>query len=107
MITSEGRVDTAVLLASVLQAAQGGDEEFGQGDAAPGNAERDAVSVRLDSEDVLYTVGAGDSLGSLALRFYGDAGQAAMLFDANRSTLATPNSVRVGQELVLPQRGNL
>lgn len=106
MVTSEGRVDTAVLLASVLQAAQGG-EEFGQGDAAAGNAERDIVSVRLDNEDVLYTVGVGDSLGALALRFYGDAGRASVIFDANRSVLATPNSVRVGQELLLPRRDSL
>jgi nucleoid-associated protein YgaU len=107
MVTSEGRVDTAVLLASVLQVAQGPGEEFGQGDASPGNAERDALSVKLDGEDVLYTVGSGDSLGSLALRFYGDAGRAAAIFEANRSLLATPNSLRVGQELTLPRRDSL
>lgn len=106
MVTSEGRVDTAVLLASVLQAAQGG-EEFGQGDAAPGNMDRDELSVKLDSEDVLYTVGSGDSLGSLALRFYGDAGRAVAIFEANRNLLPTPNSLRVGQELLLPRRDSL
>lgn len=106
MVTSDGRVDTAVLLTSVLHAAQGG-EEFGQGDAAPGNAERDKISVALDSGDVTYKVGMGDSLGSMALRFYGDAGRAAVIFEANRTVLATPDSLRIGQELVLPRRDSL
>lgn len=106
MVTSEGRVDTAVLLTSVLQAAQGG-EEFGQGDAAPGNAERDKISVQLDSGDVTYKVGLGDSLSSMALRFYGDAGRALVIFEANRAVLATPDSLRVGQELLLPRRDSL
>jgi nucleoid-associated protein YgaU len=47
-------------------------------------------------------VGPGDSLGSLALRYYGDAAHYLTLFTANRALLATPDGLRVGQSIIIP-----
>jgi len=50
-----------------------------------------------------YTVGAGDSLGAIAIKFYGDARFYAAIFDANRAILSSPDRIRTGQRLVIPE----
>ncbi len=54
------------------------------------------------SEPRLYQVRKGDSLEKIAQRAYGNARRAADIFAANRAQLASPNALREGQELVLP-----
>lgn len=105
--TAEGKVDTAVLLAAILQEAQG--EEFGQGDLSePTEAvEGGTLAMQVASEDVIYTVQPGDSLGSLALRFYGDAGLYTAIFKANRQVMETPESLSYGMKLLIPARSGL
>ncbi len=49
-----------------------------------------------------YTVQAGDTLGSLALRFYGKASAASRIRKANAKLLKGTDTVRPGVELVLP-----
>jgi phage tail protein X len=49
-----------------------------------------------------YTVQAGDTLGSLALRFYGKASAASRIRKANARLLKGSDTVRPGVELVLP-----
>jgi nucleoid-associated protein YgaU len=51
-----------------------------------------------------YTVQAGDTLSKLAQRFYGNAGDYMVIFNANRDKLTDPNMIRVGQELLIPQK---
>lgn len=106
LISVDGRVDTALLLASIAGAD---DDGFGEGDRSDPSAPiaDDPVSARLDREDVLYTIRVGESLGSLALRFYGDADEYVLIYNANRGTLPTPDSVRVGQRLLIPRRPGL
>ena len=53
-------------------------------------------------EPRLYQVRKGDSLEKIAQRAYGNAKRAADIFAANRDQLASPNALREGQELVLP-----
>lgn len=105
--TTEGKVDTAVLLASILAAAQG--DEFGQGDISEPTetVSGGTPSMQAATEDVLYVVQAGDSLGSLALRFYGDAGLYTAIFRANRQVLDTPESLAYGMKLLIPARSGL
>jgi nucleoid-associated protein YgaU len=98
--TTEGRVDTAVLLAGLGLA----EDETGEGDAAARDLAADPVSARLDLGPATYTVLPGDSLSALALRYYGDAARATEIHAANLSVLATADSLHVGQKLVLPQR---
>lgn len=49
-----------------------------------------------------YQVRKGDSLEKIATKIYGNPKRAADIFAANRSLLTSPNAVREGQELVLP-----
>jgi nucleoid-associated protein YgaU len=50
-----------------------------------------------------YTVKAGDTLSKISREFYGDPNQYTKIFEANRSTLRDPNTIRPGQELLIPE----
>jgi nucleoid-associated protein YgaU len=52
--------------------------------------------------DKTYTVAAGDSLSKIAKQFYGNANEYMKIFDANKDKLSDPNSIKVGQQLVIP-----
>ena len=51
----------------------------------------------------LYEVVAGDTLGALAKRFYGNAGKYMKIFEANRDILDNPDLIKVGQKLRIPE----
>ena len=107
LTTTEGKVDTAVLLASIIAEAQG--DEVGQGDISDPTVAVDGgtLAMQVATQDVLYIVQAGDSLGSLALRFYGDADLNGAIFKANRQVLDSPESLRPGVKLLIPARSGL
>ena len=50
-----------------------------------------------------YVVQPGDTLLLVAKKVYKDPSKWKAIFDANRSTLASPQSVRVGQTLIIPR----
>ena len=50
-----------------------------------------------------YRVMPGDSLSSIAAKMYQDPNQWRRIYEANRATLPSPNSVRVGQTLIIPR----
>lgn len=107
LTTTEGKVDTAVLLAAVVATAQG--DEFGQGDVSEPTEviEGGTQVMQAATEDVLYTVQVGDSLGSLALKFYGDSALYEEIFKANRQVMATPESLTNGMTLLIPAKSGL
>jgi LysM repeat protein len=49
-----------------------------------------------------YIVKAGDSLGRIAQKYYGDIFKWNKIYEANRQTLKTPDYIYVGQKLVIP-----
>jgi nucleoid-associated protein YgaU len=49
-----------------------------------------------------YIVQRGDTLQSLALRYYGSRAGWEKIFQANRSGLASKDQLKVGQQLVIP-----
>ena len=51
-----------------------------------------------------YTVAAGDTLSSIAERFYSDASQWRVIFDGNRDRLSAPEDLRIGMTLRIPPR---
>ncbi len=51
---------------------------------------------------VEYTVRPGDSLSRISLAYYGSSRHAEAIFDANRDQLRSPDTLRVGQVLLLP-----
>jgi nucleoid-associated protein YgaU len=50
-----------------------------------------------------YTVQPGDTLSKISRQFYGDANQYTKIFNANRNVLPDANTIRPGQELVIPE----
>lgn len=109
LVTSDGRVDTAVLLASLVAQAQ-----IAAGGAAPAVPEvvgGDGVEVRVVQTATetkahrFYTVNPGDSLGAIAVKFYGNVAQFPVIFEANRQILSSPNEIQAGQRLVIPELG--
>lgn len=108
LVTSEGRVDTSVLLANIVAQARvaSGQPAPAVPDVGIGGAgvEVRVVQTATETEQFrFYTVNAGDSLGAIAIKFYGDAAFFPRIFDANRATLSTPDRIRVGQRLVIPE----
>jgi len=109
LVTSDGRVDTAVLLASLVtqaQIASGQAVQIAPEDVIVGGA---GVEVHLvTSADgtaesaQFYTMGAGDSLGAIALKFYGNGALYPRIFEANRAIMSSPDRLTVGQRLVIP-----
>lgn len=77
LVTAEGRVDTALLLSALSQPAR----------------------PRVPNS---YTVATGDSLASIAYRFYGDFARQADILAANADIMQPTDRLRVGQVLNLP-----
>lgn len=50
-----------------------------------------------------YTVQSGDTLAAIAAKVYGDANQWRRIYEANKSQLSGPGSVRPGQVLMIPR----
>ncbi|NCO85916.1 MAG: LysM peptidoglycan-binding domain-containing protein [Rhodobacterales bacterium] len=107
LVTAEGRVDTTVLLASIVAEAQ--IAAGGQAPLVPELVEGPGVEVRVvqtateTAQHRFYTVAPGDSLGAIALMFYGNSARYDAIFNANRMILSSPDLLRVGQRLVIPQ----
>jgi LysM repeat protein len=49
-----------------------------------------------------YIVQRGDTLGKISIRFYGTSARYLDIYEANRDKLASPGSIEVGQELIIP-----
>lgn len=106
LVTPEGKVDTAVLLAGLVQKAT---QVTGTAAATPEAAGGEGVELRMVQKAdgrveqyQFYTVQPGDSLGAIAVKFYGDINRFMKVYEANRMILASPDLIRVGQRLVIP-----
>lgn len=111
LVTSDGRVDTAVILADIVGRAKAAAEGSEATPKTPADivVGGQGVEVRMvtkaDGEAVqyrFYTVNRGDSLGAIAVRFYGDVTHFSAIYEANRGILSSPDKIRVGQRLVIP-----
>lgn len=108
LVTSDGRVDTSTLLSNIVVQAR-----VAAGQAAPpARPERLADATGLDvrviqavegtTEARFYTVQRGDSLGAISIKFYGNVSGYQTIYQANRQTLTSPDMIRVGQRLIIP-----
>ena len=50
----------------------------------------------------VHEVRAGETLGQIALRYYGDANRWQRIYDANRAAIPNPNALTVGVRLTIP-----
>ena len=64
-----------------------------------------AASVVPSPTPATYEVAAGDTLKTIAQRFYGDADAWQIIYDANRQAIgADPDALRAGTRLTIPPR---
>jgi LysM repeat protein len=63
------------------------------------------ASVKPASPDQVYVVQAGDSLWSIAQRFYGNPLLWSRIYYANQSQIPDPNLISIGQALTIPGSG--
>jgi len=61
-----------------------------------------SIDPSLAPKQQTYTVAAGDSLSKIAKQFYGNANEYMKIFEANKDKLTDPNTIKVGQQLVIP-----
>lgn len=103
------REEIARLQAKLASARGGAGPTAPAPSAAPGPAPVSApVLPRPGPEPAVaraqtYTVQSGDTLSIIAQKVYGDAAAWKKIFDANKSTLSSPGSVRPGQVLIIPR----
>ena len=57
-----------------------------------------------DSTLQTYTVVAGDSLSKIAKKFYGNAAQWRVIFEANTDRISNPDLIKIGQVLKIPAK---
>ena len=103
----------AIALAFVLRPGQGGDEA--RPSAPAGSASTPTLAPRATpsspqaaapaapSEETTHLVAQGDTLSTIAQRYYGDASKWEKIFDANRDLLPDPGSLKLGQTLKIPK----
>ena len=87
-----------------------------QGASAPAAAAKPAAAASTNAPVLMppkpapaqtamqtYIVQSRDTLSSIAAKLYNDPGKWKTIYDANRNTLTSPQSVRAGQTLIIPR----
>jgi len=102
-----GKAAPAVAIAGVLVAAapqaQASVRTPAKAATVTERAQTDAV-IRRAAQPITrtYTVRWGDTLSGIAERFYGNPSRWQWIYQANRSKISDPNSIYVGEKLVIP-----
>jgi LysM repeat protein len=71
--------------------------------AAPEGKPKPPEPVPAQPPMSTYVVQTGDTLSRIAEQMYGDSSQWEKIYEANRNTLNSPQSIHVGQTLVIPR----
>ncbi len=61
-----------------------------------------AVPATAPTGERIHTVATGDTLSSIASKYYGDASKWNKIAEANKDVLKDPNSLQLGQKLKIP-----
>jgi LysM repeat protein len=90
-------------LVAMPQAAHASVKTPAKATAVTEQARTDAL-VRRAAQPIsrTYTVRSGDTLSSIAAKFYHDPGRWQWIYAANRSKVSDPNSIYVGETLTIP-----
>ncbi len=72
--------------------------------ASPAAAAKSAAATKPVAEEAVefYVIQAGDTLGKLAKKYYGNASKYPRIFEANRGVIEDPNKIYVGQRIRIP-----
>ena len=68
----------------------------------PADTKQEPAAPQALPQSKEYTVQAGDSLESIAIRFYGGFDQAKIKAIEEANKLANPNAIGIGQKLIIP-----
>lgn len=105
LVTEDAQLDTATLLSTLSEGANRPRAGAAQANIAPGSQGMEVHVVQRAGKAEhynFYIVQPGDSLGSIARKFYGDARHSITIFNANRQFLSSPDRIRTGQRLTIP-----
>lgn len=99
----------AALVAIAAAMTLTGSEAGARAPAAPAATTRNLGAAPATSHPSLraarnYVIQQGDTLRTLARRFYGDEGLWPVLFEANHKRLSAPEDLRIGTEIIVPAR---
>jgi LysM repeat protein len=100
-----GKAAPAMAIAGVLVAAPQAHAAVKTPPKATTVAERvhtDALVRHVQPASRTYTVRPGDTLSSIAQRFYGNPADWSFLYHVNESKVANPNDIYVGEKLQVP-----
>ena len=95
--TSDGQADARAILLAIMS-----EHEASTGEKFTLDTAQEKVAVATPTRNQLYTVEAGDSLAYIALIFYGNTEEYRVIFNANRSKIGSPDSIQIGQRLIIP-----
>lgn len=104
--TVDGEVDSQTLLFDLVQRSleDGDADEVAAAQEMRRRAfEASAAKTTVVNGQRVYTVESGDSLAYIALQFYGSTNAFERIFQANRSKIASPDKIQIGQRLVIPE----
>lgn len=96
LVNSEGEIDTATLVDALMQITA-------EGSAVDPDYELPPQRTNIDGDTLVHLVVSGESLASISLRYHGNTFDYPRIFAANTDKLASPDQIRVGQRLVIPQ----
>lgn len=105
--TPPAEADPAKRLAAIVARAQGAGDGYDAAIAAEARVAR--VAPEADpggtpgTDQEVYIVAAGDSLATIAQRFYDDAEAYPRILAANRAAITRADLIMVGQRLVIPR----
>jgi nucleoid-associated protein YgaU len=87
-----------------VQGAADSDEDIEKAvDEEAAVAEEGQAIPSPSGETDFYTIASGDTLSKLAKKYYGDASQYDVIFEANREVIKDPNKIYVGQTIRIPK----
>lgn len=105
--TVEGNADIDTFLFNLIQTSLAEDGTPQGAEAAREMSRRAfaASGARTQKEkgQRFYTVERGDSLAYISLQFYGRPGAYLRIFEANGNQLRSPDLIKVGQRLIIPE----
>jgi len=105
--TADGEIDLDTLLFNLIQTSLATDGTPEGEEAAREMSRRAFAASSAKTIDVkgarVYVVEAGDSLAYISLQFYGRPYEYERIFQANRDVLSSPDLIRTGQRLIIPE----
>lgn len=84
------------------ESAYGSDSYATYGEPAPLGSTYETTAPATAVQERYHTVSKSDTLYAIARKYYGDQRRWKDIYEANRSDIADPNLIRVGQRLVIP-----